>query len=45
MIIKCMKCGQLCEGVAFPSEDGLVTLCPQCAAEAILRSEKDERLV
>ena len=36
MIIKCMKCGQLCEGIAFPSEDGLITLCSQCAIEDIL---------
>lgn len=40
MIVKCMQCEQLCEGVAFPSKDGLVTLCPQCAAEEILRGEE-----
>lgn len=40
MIIKCMKCGKLREGVAFPSEDGLITLCSQCAVEDILGGNK-----
>ena len=40
MIIKCMKCGKLCEGVVFPSEDGLITLCSQCAVEDILGGNK-----
>lgn len=40
MIIKCMECGKLCEGLAFPSEDGLITLCHQCAAKDILGDEE-----